>query len=114
MKPNPFAALKGMRSFIPLPTPSIGASPMLSQIYFIGNQESEVATKCQIDGGLRPDIVSNISQLLHNDNHCVKVFKVAKEIFDQQDVPTNIRVVINETKRPTGEHLKRYNSPLCD
>jgi len=39
---------------------------------------------------------------------------VAKEIFDQKDGPTNIRVVINETKRPTGKHHRRYSSPLCD
>jgi len=72
-----------------------------------------VATRCQIIGSLRPGIVSNINQLLHNDNHYVKLFKVAKEMFDQQDVPTNVRVV-NETRRPTGEHPRRYNSPLCD
>ena len=73
-----------------------------------------MAIRFQIFSGLRPDIVSNISQLLHNDNHYVKLFKVAKEIFDQQDVPSAIRVVINETKRPTGEHPRRYNSSLCD
>ena len=32
----------------------------------------------------------------------------------KKDVPANIRVVINEAKRPTGEHPGRYNSPLCD
>ena len=63
---------------------------------------------------LRTDIVSNINQLLHKDNHYVQIFKIAKEIFEQQDVPTNIEVVNNETKRPTGEHPRRYNSPLCD
>ena len=26
----------------------------------------------------------------------------------------NIRVVINENKRPVGEHARRYNSPMCD
>ena len=73
-----------------------------------------MATKCQIVGGLRPDIVSNVNQLLCTDNQYVQIFKIAKELFNQQDVPTNIRVVINETKRPTGEHPRRYNSPLCD
>ena len=73
-----------------------------------------MATRCQIVGGLRPDIVSNINQLLHNDNHYVQLFKVAKDLFDQHDVPTNIRVVINETKRPAGEHARRYNSPMCE
>ena len=44
----------------------------------------------------------------------MQVFKIAQEMFDQQQVPSNIRVVLNETKRPTGEHTRRYNSPLCD
>jgi len=89
--------------------PSMGESPKFCQIYFIDNQESDVATRCQIVGGLRSDITSNI---LHNDNHYVQIFKVAKEMFEQQQVPSNIRVVINETKRPTGEHSRRYNSPF--
>jgi len=29
---------------------------------------------------------------------CANFFKVAMEMFDQQKVPSNIRVVINETK----------------
>ena len=62
--------------------PSMGESPKFCQIYFIDNQESQVATRCQIVGSLRSDIVSNINQLLHNDNHYVKLFKVAKEMFD--------------------------------
>ena len=94
--------------------PSTGESPKFCQIYFIDNQESQVATRCQTVGGLRRDIVSNINQLLHNDNHYAHIFKIAKELFTQQDVPTNIRVVINETKRPTGEYPRRYNSPMCD
>ena len=44
----------------------------------------------------------------------VQVFKIAKEIFEQQDVPTDIKVAINETKWPTGGHPRRYKSPLCD
>ena len=63
--------------------PSTGETPKFCQIYFIDNQEAQVATRCQIVGGLRPDIVSNINQLLHNDNYYVQLFKVAKEIFDQ-------------------------------
>ena len=94
--------------------PSTGESPKFCQIYFIDDQESQVATRCQIVDGLRPDIVSGINHLLYHDNHYVQLFKVAKEIFDQQDEPINIKIVINETKRPTGEHSRRYNSPMCD
>ena len=52
--------------------------------------------------------------ILHNDNHYVQLFKVAKDLFDQQNVPTDIRIVINEIKRPTGEHLRRYSNSLSN
>ena len=48
-------------------------------------------------------------------NDCyVEVFKLAKEIFEQQDNPSNIKIVINENKRRLGEHSRRYNSPVSD
>ena len=61
---------------------------------------------------MRTDIVCHIKELLHDDNRYVQLFKVAKELFDQCDVPTNIKVVINEMKQPAGAHPRRYNSPL--
>ncbi|XP_065883273.1 uncharacterized protein [Dysidea avara] len=94
--------------------PSTGESPKFSQIYFIDNQQTEVATRCGIVDGLRLDIVRGITELLHDDNHYVQLIKVAKEIFEQHDEPANIRVVINENKRPVGEHARRYNGPMCD
>ena len=41
------------------------------------------------------------------------MFKVAKEIFEE-DTPTDVKIVINETKRPSGKHSSRYNRPLSD
>ena len=94
--------------------PSAGESPKFSQIYFIDNQQTELATRCGIVDGLRLDIVRGINELLHDNNHYVQLIKVAKEIFEQHDEPANVRVVINENKRPVGEHARRYNSPMCD
>ena len=94
--------------------PTQGESPKFAQIYFIDNQESEVATRSAIINGLKPDIIRGINQLLHQTNHYVELFKVAKEIFEQEYTPTNVRIVINETKRPSGEHSRRYNRPLSD
>ena len=85
--------------------PAEGESPKFAQIYFIDNQDSEVATRCAIVG---------INRLLHESHHYVEVFKVAKEIFEQEPLPSNIKVVINEAKRPSGEHSRRYNRPLSD
>ena len=95
-------------------SPREGESPKFAQIYFIDEQESEIATRCAIVDGLKPDIVRGINQLLHENNHYVEVFKVTKEIFEQEDNPTNVKIVINETKRPSGEHSRRYNSPLSN
>ena len=94
--------------------PTAGESPKFAQIYFIDNRESEVAARCAIVDGLRPDIVSSINELLIDNNHYVEVFKLAKEIFEQQDNPSNVKIVINENKRPSGEHSRRYNSPVSD
>ena len=94
--------------------PAEGESPKFAQIYFIDNQDSEVATRCAIVDGLKPDIIRGINRLLHESHHYVEIFKVAKEIFEQEAVPTNVKVVINEAKRPSGEHSRRYNRPLSD
>ena len=72
--------------------PSAGESPKFSQIYFIDNQQTEVATRCGIVDTLRLCIVTGINELLHDDNHYVQLIKVAKEIFEQHDDPANIRV----------------------
>ena len=55
--------------------PTTGGSPKFCQIYFIDNQESELATRCAIANELRPDIVSRINQLLVDDNHYGEVLK---------------------------------------
>ena len=94
--------------------PIAGGSPKFPQIYFIDNWESEVAARCAIVDGWRPDIVTSITELLINENSYVEVFKLAKEIFEQQNSQTNIKTVINENKRPSGEHSRRYNSPVSD
>jgi len=91
-----------------------GDSPTFAQIYFMDDQESEIATRFAIVDGLKPDIIRGIDQLLHESNHYAEVFKVAKEIFEQEDAPTNVKIVNDETKRPLGEHSRRYNSPLSD
>ena len=94
--------------------PTQGESHKFAQIYFIGDEDSEVATRSAIVDGLKPDIIRGINQLLHEDNRYAEIFKVAKEIFEEEESPTNVKIVINETKRPSGEHFRRYNRPLSD
>ena len=59
--------------------------------------------------GLKPDIIRGINQLLHDSNHYAEVFKVAKEIFEQQSTPINFKIVIHETMQEAlCKHSRRY------
>ena len=92
--------------------PTQGESYKFAHIYFIGDEDSEVATRSAIVEGLKPDIIRGINRLLHEDNHYVEMFK---EIFEEgEDTPIDMKIVINETKRPLGEYSRRYNRPLSD
>ena len=79
--------------------PTASESPKFAQIYFIDDREAEVATRSAIVNGLKPDIIRSINELLHDSNHYVEVFKVAKEIFEQESTPTN---VLMRPKGPQG------------
>ena len=91
-----------------------GESPKFSQIYFIDDRESEIATRSAIVDGLKPGIVRGINQLLHESNHYVEVFKVAKEIFEQEDTPTNILKLLLMKQKDPQKNSRRYNRPLSD
>ena len=82
---------------------STGESPKFCQIYFINNEESQVATMCVIIDGLKPDIVNSINRHWFIATIMLKFYYVA-----------SIKVVINEAKRPVSQHSKRYDSPLSD
>ena len=36
----------------------------------------------------------------------MEMFKVTKEIFEQEDTPTNVKIVIIKTKRSSSEHSR--------
>ena len=76
------------------------------------NIASQVTNRCNVVDGLVPEVVLNISQILSDNNHYIRNLKTAKEIFEQHSNPQSIKVVINEERRPSGKHAKRYNSPL--
>ena len=58
-----------------------GEPPKFAQI---DDRESEVATRTAIVDGLKPDVIRDVNQLLHDSNHYVEMFKVGKDIFEQE------------------------------
>ena len=85
--------------------PAEGESPKFAQIYFIDNQDSEVATRCAIVDGLKPAIIRGIKRLLHESHHYVEIFKVAKEIFEQEAVPLMLKLLSMKRKGHQGSTL---------
>ena len=69
-------------------------------------RNSEVATRSDIVDGLKPDIIRGINQLLHKDCFYLEMFKVAKEIFEEKDTPTYVKIVINETTYVRGPRVQ--------
>ena len=87
--------------------PPTGDHPKFCQIYFMDSIASQVTTRCSIIDGLVPEIVQNINEMLCDNNQYVRILETAKEVFEQQGNPQSINVVINEERRPPGEHARR-------
>lgn len=80
------------------------------QIYFLGNSEDEVNTRCAITSGVRHDIIQSLQNLFHQHNELVKLFKTALE-----EMPSdNHKIVIKADKTPVGEHSRRFNAPTIN
>ena len=61
--------------------PTAVESPKFTQIYFINNGESQVASRCAIVDALRPNIFSRINELLFNENRYVEFTNQPKNIL---------------------------------
>ena len=85
--------------------PAEGESPKFAQIYFIDNQDSEVATRCAIVDGLKPDIIRGINRLLHESHHYVEIFKVAKEVLSKKLFPLMLKLLSMKPKGHQGSTL---------
>lgn len=80
------------------------------QIYFLGNSDDEVTTRCAITTGTRREIVQSLQHLFHEHHELVKLFKTA---IDQMP-SDNHTIVIRADKTPIGEHARRFNAPTID
>jgi len=78
------------------------------------NIPSQVTTRCNIIDGLIPEVVQNISQVLSDNNHYVRILKKKLKKYLNSRKIQSIKVVINEKRRPPGTHARRYKSPLSD
>lgn len=91
-----------------LPVPD--ADHKFLQIYFMGNQDVEVDTRCGHNPTVKRIIVQQLQTFLHENNELVKMFKMA---LDRMPSDSH-NIVIRADKTPAGEHARRFNSPTID
>ncbi|XP_053598610.1 uncharacterized protein LOC128668835 [Microplitis demolitor] len=85
--------------------------PSFLQIYFVGDDNREREIRCGICPGIKPELIHQLQNLLHEHHQYIKDFKVAIE-----SVPKNqkeFQVIINADKKPSGEHRGRFNAQMA-
>lgn len=93
-------------SLLPLP----GKDSKFLQIYFMGNNESEVNQRQTICRETKREIITALQNLFHERNHLVRLLKTALVRMPSDDH----QVVIRADRTPAGEHQGRYNAPVVD
>ncbi|GBM38740.1 hypothetical protein AVEN_36874-1 [Araneus ventricosus] len=68
------------------------------QIYFMGDENTEVNRRCQNIKGLERDTVIKIQRMFHE--HLIKTFKTALERIPGED----FKLVIHQDRTPSREH----------
>lgn len=80
------------------------------QVYFLGNESSEVDKRLGNTAGLKREIISKIQNLLHKHNGLITIFKYALE-----HMPTDeYQLVMKADKISTNIHKKRLNVPTTN
>lgn len=96
-------------SLMPMPDDN----PKFLQIYFMGNCEERVTTRCQynfIEQAEERAIVILLENFLEDQNQLLQLIKRVSPRL-QND---NYQIVIKADKVPLGEHAGRFNAPTVD
>lgn len=98
-----------MGSLMPMPD----SDPKFLQIYFMGNDEERVSTRCQynfIEKAQERAIVELLDTFLSNRNQLIHLFKAVSPQLRND----NYQIVIKADKVPVGQHAGRFNAPTVD
>jgi hypothetical protein len=92
-----------------------GEDPKFFQVYFISGAEKqnfmkEADQRCNNIDRVHKDIVLELQEFFHVNNHYVNLFKSGLNLMSSD----NMRLLIRADKAPHGEHERRYNAPSAD
>jgi hypothetical protein len=94
-----------------LPMPD--ADPEFLQIYFMGDEEQQIYTRCvynHIEQTEKREIVEILETFLPNHNQLVRLFRT----FSYRLQNDNYVIAIKADKVPYGEHAGTYNVPTVN
>ena len=87
--------------------PQADTPPKFAQIYFT-DTTNETQNRLRANPQLDPHIIALLQACLRNVNPYIRTFKAAIEMQSQS---SDVRIVIDATKRPAGEHARCFNLP---
>lgn len=80
------------------------------QVYFMGDEDTELNHRCSLINGLNREIIANLQKMLHAKNHLIQLFKYALESMPTDDY----KIVIKADKTPKNHHKKCFNAPTIN
>ncbi|GBL60171.1 hypothetical protein AVEN_33475-1 [Araneus ventricosus] len=80
------------------------------QIYFMGDENTELNRRCQNMQGDERDTALKIQRMLHEHNHLINTFKTALERMPGEEY----KLAIHPDRTPSREYERRYNAPLIN
>ncbi|KAF8771551.1 hypothetical protein HNY73_018955 [Argiope bruennichi] len=86
--------------------PQTNEEPNFLQVYFVVDKEQQVEQRCRNVRDIKPGIVSQLQETLHQHNSYVQNFKCAME-----KITPEMEIVIHADKVPSSEHERRFNAP---
>ena len=92
--------------------PPENSTAKFAQIYFVGDDKFQSSLRQTVIQGLRSDIVDQLQHMLHQSNSYARSLKMAVDILSSHS--QEFKVIIDADKRPSGEHERRFNAPLCN
>ncbi|XP_049316944.1 uncharacterized protein LOC125779714 [Bactrocera dorsalis] len=80
------------------------------QIYFIGDENSELDQRYAIALNTRREIICELQRFFNQNNALVQLFKIALDRMPSD----HHKIVIRADRTPFGEHERRFNAPTID
>uniref|UniRef100_A0A1I8H7N0 ATP-dependent DNA helicase n=1 Tax=Macrostomum lignano TaxID=282301 RepID=A0A1I8H7N0_9PLAT len=81
------------------------------QVYF---NDRELESRQSLSQKVKPELLELLQTLLHECNGYVRSLKAAAERISQDPELGDARIVIHPDRRPSGEHIRRYNLPTAN